>query len=437
MGRVHLLSAFSLALLMAGCGNDDLSQAARELPAALAKAKGLGLPLTAAEVAPKRDVPDSRNAFLALQRYKPGPEQEAWMKQAQDAEGKGEWREVGRLIRQNPQFVREAERIADMDYASARDYDETMNIAFPEMAHIRELVRIVRLQAVARANDQDLEGVVKAQERMRRVAEFLNHDPSIIAVLVQIASEAIRMRTLDDIAEAWSNRPQLLRALADRMQPTLTPNLLNAFRSEFYMGVSFLRNIEPNTDLKKLMDFNSQAEPPKVTVTKRDGLPAGVRNQAYLARHVQAYLAAWPKMQAAKDLRQFEEAVKALDVQPGKGPSYLALEVLTPVFTQVASAGMRSQANGDLVTAKVAALEFRARTKRLPKSLAEIGVNSTDPFTGKPYGYRVEGNGFRIWSVGQDRVDDGGKTRQEAGGLPAGSPQSYDEVVRYPRPRTS
>lgn len=43
--------------------------------------------------------------------------------------------------------------------------------------------------------------------------------------------------------------------------------------------------------------------------------------------------------------------------------------------------------------------------------LAAAGVNTTDPFTGKPFHYRCTDTGFVIFSVGQDLRDNGGEVR--------------------------
>lgn len=61
--------------------------------------------------------------------------------------------------------------------------------------------------------------------------------------------------------------------------------------------------------------------------------------------------------------------------------------------------------------------QWRAEHGRYPEALAELGLPSeetTDPFSGQPFIYRVEGDGVRLYSVGKDRKDDGGTTEKRS-----------------------
>lgn len=52
----------------------------------------------------------------------------------------------------------------------------------------------------------------------------------------------------------------------------------------------------------------------------------------------------------------------------------------------------------------------RVKTGKLPTSLPDYREDSIDPFTHKPLIYRVTGDHFVVYSVGQNRIDDGGDT---------------------------
>lgn len=57
---------------------------------------------------------------------------------------------------------------------------------------------------------------------------------------------------------------------------------------------------------------------------------------------------------------------------------------------------------------------FRARRGAYPASLAHLGPElPRDPFTGQSYAYRLEGNGFVVWSVGRDKIDQGATGLQD------------------------
>ena len=53
----------------------------------------------------------------------------------------------------------------------------------------------------------------------------------------------------------------------------------------------------------------------------------------------------------------------------------------------------------------------------------------TDPFDGKPYRYRKEQGGYRLWSVGENCVDDGGISSDETRQFDDHGPDDYDIVL--------
>jgi hypothetical protein len=76
--------------------------------------------------------------------------------------------------------------------------------------------------------------------------------------------------------------------------------------------------------------------------------------------------------------------------------------------------GWRARVAGQGTIATLAVLVYRAQEDRLPESLQQVvdagllaGI-PLDPYSGRPYVYRVTGDRFRLYSVGEDFVDDGG-----------------------------
>jgi hypothetical protein len=58
-----------------------------------------------------------------------------------------------------------------------------------------------------------------------------------------------------------------------------------------------------------------------------------------------------------------------------------------------------------------------------------------DPFSGQPLHYHPEGEGFVVYSVGEDRKDNGGTPRPEKEDSdPRRKVVEYDYVWRFPNP---
>ncbi len=119
------------------------------------------------------------------------------------------------------------------------------------------------------------------------------------------------------------------------------------------------------------------------------------------------------------------------------GPMYLHAEALLPPSFSVVSQ-RRDQALAE-IELSVVALDLKAHKHEhgsYPDSLADLDHPdepdyALDVFAGEPLRYRLEGEGFVLWSFGRDLDDDGGVPRAE---MPDDSPSDdYDVVFRCER----
>jgi hypothetical protein len=93
------------------------------------------------------------------------------------------------------------------------------------------------------------------------------------------------------------------------------------------------------------------------------------------------------------------------------GPSLYAkvAGIATPNINVFYNRIERITARRDMTLLGLAALDFRARTGRLPATLNEVNNSPpSDPFTGKPFTYKPDARGFTIYSVGSDQTDNSG-----------------------------
>ena len=70
--------------------------------------------------------------------------------------------------------------------------------------------------------------------------------------------------------------------------------------------------------------------------------------------------------------------------------------------------------------AAIAVERFRRRHGKLPERLGQLVPEflpkvPDDPYTGEPLRYLIEENGYVVYSVGPDGVDDGGKSDDSRG----------------------
>lgn len=112
------------------------------------------------------------------------------------------------------------------------------------------------------------------------------------------------------------------------------------------------------------------------------------------------------------------------EVEGKRELSYTLERVLFGDIGQAARAIVSSEARRAVQLGFAEALTTHALTGRWPTQ-----VSGVDPFTGGPLRVKRTARDFRVYSVGRDGKDDGGRTRREA---PKTEGATYDEAAVYP-----
>ena len=93
---------------------------------------------------------------------------------------------------------------------------------------------------------------------------------------------------------------------------------------------------------------------------------------------------------------------------------------------------MEQVANSNLRQEMLSVLEFKQQTGKFPESLDDLPNSpaKADPFTNQPLKYKKTDNGFLLYSVSNNRLDDGGSKAN----LPInGTDWPEDLVISYPQ----
>jgi hypothetical protein len=122
------------------------------------------------------------------------------------------------------------------------------------------------------------------------------------------------------------------------------------------------------------------------------------------------------EMQARLRRPYWEAGAQAEDEQLARRiPRWnLLAQMLLPMLGRVHTQFVKRHASLELARVAVALKLAAQKTGRRPETLAELPPEwlpqaPVDPFTGKPFGYATAQGGWRVWSVGDDLKDDGGK----------------------------
>lgn len=99
------------------------------------------------------------------------------------------------------------------------------------------------------------------------------------------------------------------------------------------------------------------------------------------------------------------------------GARYFLEGILMPDFSKFMHLWKLDQARRDACAAAIAAELYHRANKKWPESAADLaplcdGKAPQDPWNGKPIMMETDANGFRMWSVGKNGVDDHGDLAQ-------------------------
>jgi type II secretory pathway pseudopilin PulG len=110
---------------------------------------------------------------------------------------------------------------------------------------------------------------------------------------------------------------------------------------------------------------------------------------------------------------QFSEMEKALDAPFGK-LRHMFSSIAIPNYMRAFDVALQNEAQRRMTITGIALKRFQLQNGRFPGSLSElapqfIAAELTDPWSGKPFHYRLNSDGtFTLYSVGDDGCDDGG-----------------------------
>ena len=150
-----------------------------------------------------------------------------------------------------------------------------------------------------------------------------------------------------------------------------------------------------------------------------------------MARHLENWNAILGKKNEVRNPRQlFMIAASVTESNHGPHkPSYELDQILAPVYIATGSSLDRNDASWQVTRALVKARIYKLKNGRNPASLKDFGFKEIDPFSGQSYKYIADEKSVRIYSIGQDHIDDHGLRSQE---MAIGSQSKGDIAASYP-----
>lgn len=395
----------------------QVSKEGDNLPAELAKLKKLGVPTEPQDLSIVPPVPDSDNAASLYKQI------EEEMKKVQKGlvnrhtqvisaysgfpgdkvnyeVALAQHQSVFSLIDQLPTRSR-------LDYK--RDYTQGFNLLFPEFAETKSVAKLLASRTQYWIERKDYDRALKDIETQYVIANHLSQEVTIIGALVCIAINAIAHNSLDRFLYAvQDNQPMLAKTEAMLVRRQRVPSIRKSLSGEVVMGRIGIQS------LKSWAEFDYSGH----GTGEPDGLQKGldrltVQDPAFRRMFEARAMAMWREIfeKAPKDEQDwvgFSKAFREVDakIQADNSVQNKLNQILFPVFDQASQAFAKADANHRVALLAVKLL--RMPPTQRPANLSSFGKLAIDPMDGKPMRYLRKGNGFKVWSIGQDLKDNGG-----------------------------
>jgi len=267
-----------------------------------------------------------------------------------------------------------------------------------------QLVRLLGFEAYFRSETGDVRGGLNEWTKGFRFVRLILQEPTLMEALVAIADARSLLAVLNRIVDGRAVDVDDLKAVLSELDvPAWRAAVAGAWKNERVVQIETVREIlrghPPEYQSGWGMEFLFWLARPLVRMqlmrqcSAIDDIETMWGDPYYKSR---------PRMKAFDDRHEHPNWYERL---PDNG------------ITNTSASGMKNASVEALMeTARIglAARIFQAREKRFPAAIVDLvpGIlprEPLDPFTGKPFVYRVDKDGLLVYSLGSNEKDDGGR----------------------------
>ena len=300
-----------------------------------------------------------------------------------------------------------------------RDYTSGINILLPDLSVLRGLSCILGVTACLDARAGRLDDAWSMAHTQLRLADTTLNEPLFIGQLVRIALIRFSLRTIRELCEIAPPNEQQYQSLQDLFAglDDVGP-LVRSIDGERLLVGEWAFNL-PKNELYKL---NPESEVPELI---RWFFTFRIRFKPLFLADRAAYMR---YMNESIDFLKRPYARGAYDMEKKlEETHHLMTRMLLPAISRVKVIQCEMLAELRIVQAGLVLLQHKRSQGAFPDTLETLKLNDTDgPFSQEALHYKLQGEGFVLYSIGPDQKDNGGSPRQKK------QEEDWDIVWQFP-----
>lgn len=320
-------------------------------------------------------------------------------------------------------------------------YEEGFATMLSHLSPTKALSRVLSLRATALLAEGRADEAMADIELTLRLSDGLTGEPLLIIALVRYAIDALALQPI------WEG------CLAHQFSEAQLVRLQDAFKGRDYLG-EFRRALQGE---RLCVDLAYEG------LLRRDGLQLESlgfaengddvedlvkalmlrlmnrgwirQNQVANGRYIEAMVGDLRRARTHTDLP--DQDFRLLDLQRNRSVYTMVAAKLAPALGSALDRGFEWEAERRLAVMGLGLERYRIANGHYPEALADLAPRwappeaAVDPMTGADLQYRrTEDDGYRLYSVGLDHVDSGGKRRERRATSSADRRKDSDLVWR-------
>ena len=304
------------------------------------------------------------------------------------------------------------------------EYEAGLNMVLSPVIETRNLLRILGAKARMEAEAGRSESAWELASTQLKLADALRTEPTIISKVLRISNISVTCRTLQRVCAAAPPSQQrcddligFLEGLDDTAPLVTSVDADRILVGEWVFGQS---KDELKQTLRQYIYEDSDYAPDSLNWLRFRRIcfkPAFLADHAAYLRCMQEYARLFEGLPPRGGFKRVEE-VERRHRLAGR---------LAPGMSRVNQLHTRMTAEIHITRAGLAALRHKQERGTWPENLEGLGLEKLDdPFAEGLLRYRPEGEGFVLYSVGQDREDNGGVAKE------GNQEEDFDIVWRFP-----
>lgn len=328
----------------------------------------------------------------------------------------------------NRPWLNDAEDLAEREGGVdvKRNYAQGFALIIEDVQALRGLVRDLQLQFQVRMRDGDRAGALRSLRAMFRASRMLEREPFIVSQLVRVATHSLSVQSACEMLRDRKATHDEIASIRQMLDNDFKAALVRSLKGERATGLITLSSSDLS-QLNSIAGPGSGGMPNLPWNSKVADLRPG--DTAKLLELVTDAIAIAEENDFPEIMKQF--AIEEDKLKKMVGDEKMALpwnrHMLPALLMPAVQASATAFARGSALEAALeAALDVEAKLQTLPPGArtkeAEIAVIQellpVDPFTGQPMKYLVDDQGYKIYSVGRDGIDDsatGGNMNNDSG----------------------